>query len=140
MRGGLYAYGAGMPCPECAHCAELARRADLRLPPLPLAGGRAGVNRGFYLAFAAAYDLARTRSQTPGVLLRASNPGLSASQCREYLKRARALGFVSTPARVTSSARVVEATPPPSGSPGGMTDEAREWLARARRVEAAAGH
>lgn len=119
------------------------------LPPRPTAGGRAGVNRPFYRAFAAAYALARTRSHRPGVLLRASNPGLSASQCREYLKRARVLGFVPDEAAGEGAAyrslgAYVPGDEPPAATParsaagvgpvGELTAEQAAWVAQARAV------
>jgi hypothetical protein len=103
-----------MPCTECLHCHDLAARADLVLPPLPTAGGRAGIDRGFYRAFAAAYALARVRSQQPGKLMRTANPGLTPSQCRDYVQRSRQLGLLD-------DARTEPPPTPRREVPGGST-------------------
>lgn len=88
-----------MPCPECAHCQTAATVASLRLPAPPAIGGRGGVDLGYYRAFGAVYDLAARDHRQPMRAIREANPRLTASQCRDHLKRARALGYVTTPPR-----------------------------------------
>jgi hypothetical protein len=99
-----------MPCSECPHCRVNASRRSLRLNGPPGNHGAAGVDMAFYMAFGRAYDRARTLDPQPMKLLRDVNPWLTASQCRSYLKRARALGQVQTPGRLRRTASTVAAT------------------------------
>jgi hypothetical protein len=58
----------------------------------------------FYMAFGRAYDRARALGPQPMRQLRDVNPWLSESQCKSYLKRARALGQVQAPGRTQAKA------------------------------------
>lgn len=126
-----------MPCAQCPHCNDLATLANLRLDRRPRAGGQGGVDRAFYRDYASVYALACARSSRPGVLLRQANPGLTASQCRDYLRRARELGFVDRQREpVTTTAPLAGETtrqaPAPAGTADQLAPEMREWLASAR--------
>lgn len=88
-----------MTCSHCPHCRAAAASQLLQLAGPPVNYGRAGVDMAFYLAFARAYDRARAVSGQPMRLLRNANPWLTESQCKSYLKRARALQLIGTPSR-----------------------------------------
>lgn len=90
-----------MPCSKCPHCQLAGQRRQMLLPDPPRNRGAAGPDVAFYTAFGHAYDTARAVFPQPMRELRQVNPWLSASQCREYLRRARAMGVVQTPVRRT---------------------------------------
>jgi len=83
-----------MPCSECTHCRQAAAQSRFRLPGRPVNAGPRNANLPFYAAFGQAYALARQTGPQPMRLLRDANPGLTASQCSSYLKRARELDYV----------------------------------------------
>jgi hypothetical protein len=91
-------------CEHCPHCRELAELAGLRLSPHRPQPGSTSVDVAFYRDFGAVYDLAVSRGyRQPMRMIRQVNPDLSPSRCRDYLKRARALGVVRTPQRTAET-------------------------------------
>jgi hypothetical protein len=99
-----------MSCSECPHCKINASRSALRLAGPPGNYGSAGIDMAFYMSFGRAYDRARALGPQPMRQLRDVNPWLTASQCKSYLKRARALGQVQASGRTRVTA-VDGATP-----------------------------
>jgi len=130
-----------MTCAHCPHCQELAARADLRLThPVPRSVPGT-IDRAFYLEFAAVYGIARARSTRPVRLLCEVNPELTPSRCKEYLKRARALGVVATPPRGSEPPAVAPAggsveVPPVEGAPEPRRRDDPEVVAFLERARA----
>lgn len=122
-----------MPCDQCPHCRARAERAELRLSSTTPRSVPGGVDRAFYLDFGKTYDLARSRTTQPVKLLVEVNPGLTRARCGAYLKRARALGFVTTPGRGTpAAAPVAEAPAEPEVWDGPAPEALAEQHARYR--------
>lgn len=89
-----------MPCTHCDHCRARAERADLLLSATSPRSIPGGIDRAFYGDFGRVYDLARSRTGQAVRLLLEVNPGLgNRERVGQYIKRARALGYVTTPAR-----------------------------------------
>lgn len=121
-----------MSCSQCPHCRALTDRADLLLPIPSPRSVPGGIDRAFYRAYGAAYDLARARSPQPVRLLREVNPGLTPDRCGQYLKRARSLGFVTSPGRDDRPGPVVV---PAEGSDEWWASLTDEQLAAAEAQE-----
>jgi hypothetical protein len=111
--------------------------AALILRGRPVAGSTSDGNRAFYQEFARAYDLARASGNAKNLILEA-NPHLTLSQYREYLKRARAFGYVQSPSRYPAPqpaprlSATARRTTPRSTVPDGLDEDMRRWLADAR--------
>lgn len=116
-----------MSCSHCDHCKAIASRQSLRLPHPPGNYGRNGPDMAFYMAFGRAYDRARALGPQPMNRLRDVNPWLTPSQCKSYLKRARALGQVQAPGRVAPASTTVVGTDEPGRHPLAGTSLAPAW-------------
>lgn len=131
-----------MACTHCPqHCPPRDVTEALRLDGPPSSAPVEGVNLRFYREFAMAYSAARTARLRPRQALTAANPWMSATQCSAYLKRARELGFIATPARVDAGRRR-GSVPAPAGDgrvagrttdPDGEEEAPRRPVASSRR-------